>query len=73
MILLNTAAELRAAVRHFNMDGEAFCIEYMDSLLNEIKTYFIRPDLKAVLEQCASDGSVQRDHFEGRLLIRAMR
>lgn len=68
MILLNTAAELRAAVRHFNMDGEAFCTEYMDALLNEIKTYFIRPDLKAVLEQCASDGSVQRDHFEGRLL-----
>ena len=68
MILLNTVSELRAALRQFNMEGEDFCNRYIDDLLKEIKTYFIRPELKAVLEQCAPDGSVQYEHFEGRLL-----
>ena len=39
MILLNTVSELRAALRQFNMEGEDFCIRYIDALLKEIKTY----------------------------------
>jgi len=64
MILLNTAQELRKACPEH--------IEYLntmiDSFINEIETYFVRPELSLVLEQCAPDGTAQADHFEGRLL-----
>ena len=64
MILLNTAAELRASLP----EKKDFFNNYIDALINEIETYFVRPELKAVLEQCAPDGSVQHEHFEGRQL-----
>lgn len=64
MILLNTVQELRAAlpgkVEEFNTR--------IDGYLEQIKTYFIRPELQIVVEQCNPDGSLQLDHFEGRQL-----
>ncbi|MBP3709326.1 MAG: AGE family epimerase/isomerase [Treponema sp.] len=64
MILLNTLAELRLALP----EKQTYIESYIDTLLYEIKKYFVKPELKAVLEQCATDGSVQHEHFEGRLL-----
>ncbi len=64
MILLNTAQELRKALP----EKKDILNQYIDDLLDDIKRYFIRPELKCVLEQCAPDGTIQSDHFEGRLL-----
>ena len=64
MILLNTAQELRKAYP----EKEAELTSFIDGLLTEIQTYFIRPDLETVLEQCDPDGRFQEEHFEGRLL-----
>ncbi|MFI3257134.1 MAG: AGE family epimerase/isomerase, partial [Spirochaetales bacterium] len=68
MILLNTTAELRLAFEQFSPEKVDFCTEFINNLLEEIKTYFVKEDLKVVLEQCAYDGSVQHDHLEGRQL-----
>lgn len=64
MIMLNTVQELRKACP----EHAVYLNAYIDVLLKEIKTYFIRPDLQLVLEQCAPNGDLQKDHFEGRLL-----
>ena len=64
MILINTAQELRKALP----DEEQFLTNAIDELIKEIRTFFIREDLKIVLEQCALDGSLMSNHFEGRLL-----
>ena len=64
MILLNVMAELRESCPY--MEDEIN--RYIDGLLEEIQTYFVRPDMKLVLEQCAPDGTFMRDHFEGRIL-----
>lgn len=62
MIGLVTAQELR---KHLGPDP-AFNAR-IDSLLDDILTLFVKPDLGAVLEMVAPDGSVI-DHFDGRLL-----
>jgi len=64
MILLNVLSELRPA---FPEKADWFN-SYMDKLLEEVKTYFVREDMHLVLEQCAPDGTFQADHFEGRIL-----
>jgi len=64
MILLNTAQELRKACP----EQTEFLNEAIDSFILEIETYFVRPELSLVLEQCALDGTFQAGHFEGRLL-----
>ena len=63
MILLNVLSELRPS---FPEKREWFNT-YMDKLLLEVETYFVRDDMKLVLEQCAPDGSFQ-DTLDGRLL-----
>lgn len=72
MILLNTISELKKTISYFALQDITVSIkvldEYIHDLITEIKTYFIRSDLKVVLEQCAVDGSIQDEHFEGRLL-----
>ena len=40
----------------------------MTRLLKEVETFFVRDDLKLVLEQCAPDGRFMSEHYEGRLL-----
>ena len=64
MILLNTAQELRKACP----EHTEYLNSLIDSFIAEIETYFVRPELSLVLEQCDPDGTVQVDHFEGRLL-----
>ena len=64
MILLNTVSEIRAALPE--RKDELTCI--IDTYIKEIETYFVRPELKIVVEQCNSDGTLALDHFEGRQL-----
>jgi len=64
MILLNVLSELRTSI-----PGKTNWLnDYMDKLLNEVQTYFVKDDLQLVLELCNMDGTVQKDHMEGRLL-----
>ena len=64
MILLNVLLELRAACPE---DSEKIN-RSMAGLLEEVEKYFVRDDLKVVLEQCAPDGRFMKEHYEGRLL-----
>lgn len=64
MILLNTAQELRSACPEHR--EELTCI--IDGLLEEIETYFVRDELEIVVEQCSENGTLELEHFEGRLL-----
>ncbi len=68
MILLNTVAELRLAFEQFDPSKISFCNDFIDEQVKEIKTYFIRPELQVVVEQCNFDGSLQHEHIEGRQL-----
>ncbi len=68
MILLNTVAELRLCFEMFDPSKISLCNEIIDKQLEEIKTYFVRPELEVVIEQCNFDGSIQHDHIEGRQL-----
>lgn len=64
MILLNVLSELRRVLP----EKKSWINAYMDTLINEVERYFIRDDMKLVLEQCAPDGTFMAEHFEGRLL-----
>jgi N-acylglucosamine 2-epimerase len=64
MILLNTAQELRKTLP----EERSFLNQIIDQLIGEIERYFVNDELQLVLEQCAPDGSLLADHFEGRLL-----
>ncbi len=68
MILLNTVAELRLAFEQYEPSKVSYCNDFIDKQLEEIKSYFIRPELEVVVEQCNYDGSIQHDHIEGRQL-----
>ncbi len=64
MIFLNVLSELRESLPQKKSDINL----YIDKLLLEIETYFVKDDLKAVLEQCLYNGEINSDHFEGRML-----
>lgn len=64
MILINVLSELRKALN----ERECEINLRINTLIDEIKRYFIREDMAMVLETCAPDGSFMKDHFEGRLL-----
>ena len=64
MILLNTAQELREACPEHAQELTLF----IDGLIEEIEKYFVRPELEIVVEQCADNGALELEHFEGRLL-----
>lgn len=61
MILMNTAQELRAAT------GDERCDAYIDQCIQEIETYFVKDDIRCVMETVAPDGSII-DHIDGRTL-----
>ena len=61
MIMMNTAQELR------NTIGDVRCDEWITKWINEIETYFVKDDIKCVMEQVAPDGSII-DHIDGRTL-----
>jgi N-acylglucosamine 2-epimerase len=62
MITLVTAQEL---VQHLGGDEEL--TGWIDRCIDEIRTLFVKPELEAVMEQVAPDGSIS-DHFDGRTL-----
>jgi N-acylglucosamine 2-epimerase len=61
MIMMNTAQELR------NTIGDLRCDEWITKWINDIEMYFVKDDIKCVMEQVASDGSII-DHIDGRTL-----
>lgn len=62
MIILNVITELRISYP----EKKEWFDDYVDSLIDEIKTYYVRDELQLVVEQCNPDGTLQKDHFEGR-------
>lgn len=61
MIMINTAQQLRETV------GDPRCDEAIRSWIEEIDTYFVKDDIRCVMEQVAPDGSII-DHIDGRTL-----
>jgi N-acylglucosamine 2-epimerase len=61
MIMINTAQQLRETI------GDPGCDEWIETWIKEIETYFVKDDIKCVMEQVAPDGSVI-DHIDGRTL-----
>src|SRR5690606_10276942 len=61
MIMMNTAQQLRETI------GDPRCDEWINKWINEIETYFVKDDIRCVMEQVAPDGSII-DHIDGRTL-----
>ncbi len=61
MIMMNTAQQLRETI------GDPRCDEWIDKWIADIKTNFVKEDIKCVMEQVAQDGSII-DHIDGRTL-----
>ena len=61
MIMINTAQQLRELV------GDERCDALIDQWITEIETYFVKDDIRCVMEQVAPDGSII-DHIDGRTL-----
>lgn len=64
MILLNVLSELRQSFP----EKEEWCNSYMAKLLTEVENYFVRDDLKCVLEIVAPDGRFLKEHYDGRII-----
>ncbi len=62
MITLATAQELQ-----LRLGKDPHITAWIDRCLHEIEAWFVKPDLQAVMETVAPDGSVS-DHFDGRTL-----
>lgn len=61
MIMINTAQQIRENI------GDERCHEWISKWIAEIETYFVKDDIKCVMEQVAPDGSII-DHIDGRTL-----
>lgn len=61
MIMINTAQQLRENI------GDERCDQWIDTWIKEIETYFVKDDIRCVMEQVAPDGSII-DHIDGRTL-----
>lgn len=61
MIMMNTAQQLRETI------GDGRCDEWISKWIYEIETYFVKDDIKCVMEQVAPDGTII-DHTDGRTL-----
>ena len=61
MIMMNTAQQLRETI------GDPRCDELIDDCIREIETFFVKDDIRCVMEQVAPDGSII-DHIDGRTL-----
>jgi N-acylglucosamine 2-epimerase len=62
MIALVTAQELRA-----NLGADSRLTAWIDRAIDDIRRYFVKPELRAVMEVVAPDGEIL-DHFDGRTL-----
>jgi N-acylglucosamine 2-epimerase len=58
---LNTAQQLRETI------GDPICEEWIDRWIGDIENYFVKDDIRCVMEQVAPDGSII-DHIDGRTL-----
>ncbi|TKK71031.1 N-acylglucosamine 2-epimerase [Ilyomonas limi] len=61
MIMMNTAQQLRETI------GDERCDEWISKWIDEIETFFVKDDIRCVMEQVAPDGSII-DHIDGRTL-----
>ena len=61
VIMMNTAQQLRETI------GAPECDEWIGKWIKEIDTFFVKDDIKCVMEQVAPDGSII-DHIDGRTL-----
>lgn len=61
MIMMNTAQQLRETI------GDDRCDAAIANWIQEIETYFVKDDIRCVMEQVAPDGSII-DHIDGRTL-----
>lgn len=61
MIMMNTAQQLRETI------GDPRCDEWILKWIDEIKCFFVKDDIRCVMEQVAPDGSII-DHVDGRTL-----
>jgi N-acylglucosamine 2-epimerase len=61
MILLNLAQTIRDTV------GDPDCEVWIEECIEEIRTYFVKPELEVVMESVGMEGEVI-DHFDGRTL-----
>lgn len=66
MIGIATAQELRANLGHVEVAGRS-ATEWIDRFIYEIERLFFKPELDALMETVAPDGSLI-DHFDGRCL-----
>ena len=64
MIMVNVISELRKAVP----ERKAYFDSEIDREIGDCIRYFIRPDMKTVLETVGPDGEFLSDHFEGRIV-----
>jgi N-acylglucosamine 2-epimerase len=71
MIILGTAQALRAALHSspwFAAAVQKRLESWIDRSIEEIQTYFMRPELEAVLETVLADGQTFLQQAEGRLI-----
>lgn len=61
IIMTNTAQQLRETI------GDARCDECIGKWIDEVEKYFVKDDIRCVMEQVAPDGSII-DHIDGRTL-----
>ena len=61
MIMINTAQQLRESI------GDDRCDEAITNWISDIETYFVKHDIKCVMEQVDLDGNII-DHIDGRTL-----
>ena len=61
MIMMNTAQQLRETI------GDERCDVLISKWIIEIEKYFVKDDIRCVMEQVAPDGSII-DHIDGRTL-----
>lgn len=61
MIMMNTAQQLRDTI------GDDRCDGWISNWISDIERYFVKDDIRCVMEQVAPDGSII-DHIDGRTL-----
>lgn len=61
MIMINTAQQLRETI------GDPRCDKAIETYIQEIETFFVKDDIRCVMEQVAPDGAII-DHIDGRTL-----
>ena len=61
MIMMNTAQQLRETI------GDPRCDDCITQWIVDIEQYFVKDDIRCVMEQVAPDGSII-DHIDGRTL-----